>query len=156
MTLTEDSVVFCLYSQSKYFWAPMQPQRLTARCAPIVANICVPIPLSIRAPQYNFGFCREVTPRWSELRSRLVNFQVVRAQPGHAWCMACMICYTRWTSLASTEDNSGKREKNRLVLTGDSKATRKVGVVAGKIWYKLVHTSTGMVWVWDMAWDPGG
>ena len=67
-----------------------------------------------------------------------------------------MICYTRWTSLASTEDNPGKREKSRLVLTGDSKATRKVGVVAGKIWYKLVHTSTGMVWVWDMAWDPGG
>ena len=83
-TPTEDSGVTCLLSQPKYFLAPMQPQRLTARCAPIVANICVPIPLSIRAPQQNFGSCREVTPRWSELRSRLVNFQVVRAQPGHA------------------------------------------------------------------------
>ena len=30
-----------------------------------------------------------------------------------------------------------------MVLTGDSKATRKVGVVAGKIRYILVHTSTG-------------
>lgn len=130
ITPTEDSVVICLYSQPKCFLAPMQPQQLTARCAPIVANMCMPISLSIRAPLYNFIFCREVTPRWSKLRSS----------------MACMICYTRWTSLASREDDSGEREKNRLVLTCDSKAAREVGVVAGKIWYKLVHTSTGMVW----------